>query len=330
MKMISPGISYSDYYISEQSVPIEELISNLSESKIPHGFNRKQFTEMLIQTLGVEFVYIDERKNELLRFYQLLEKYFLQSSSQPEEIDVLIYAAGDSIASGHSWADDESECINIPYFVKDEFKLENALLFNVAVECASTLMAMRIALSMLRDKSARKILILARNFYTNDRRLSIMEKGTLVSDGVGIIELSADKTNCSIIDFVSIEDSRINKFSDFVRKPQLVIEQGANVIKTLVERNSIALDDISMIIPQNTTRFAWQRYCNILKIPTSKVFLDNISDYGHVGDVDTIRNLTDVWRKGKVFLNVGDFVILYTIGTGTTWAAMLIQKTENL
>ncbi|MUH00712.1 hypothetical protein F7734_53950 [Scytonema sp. UIC 10036] len=327
--MICPGISYSDYYIAEQSVSIEQLISNLSESNIPNGLDRKQFTEILIETLGVQFVYVDDRKNELLRFHQLLQRYFLQYSSTPEEIDVLIYAAGDSIASGHSWAENDSECINIAYSVKHEFKLDNALLFNVAVECASTLIAMRIALSMLRDRSARKVLILSRNFYTNDRRLSLMGKGTLVSDGAGIIELSADKTDCSIIDFVSIEDNRISKFSDFITKSQLVVELGANAIKTLVERNSIKIHEISMIIPQNTTRFAWQRYCKILDIPISKVFLDNISDYGHVGDVDTIRNLTDVWRRGKGFINVGDFVILYTIGTGTTWAAILIQKTEN-
>lgn len=322
--MNRPGITYSDYYISDRSVPIERFIVDLPESQIPQGINRNLFAEILLDSVGVQRVYVDERKNEPMRFHKLLERYFLESGSKPEEIDVLIYTAGDSIALGHPWAETDSECVNIPYFVKHEFKLDNVLLLNVEVDCAGTLIATRIALSMLRDGSARKVLILAGNFFTHKRRLSLMAGGTVVSDGVGIMELSADKTDCAIIDFASVQDERINKFADFNTKSQLVVELGASVIKDLTARNLLALHEIILIIPQNTTRFGWDRYCKILDYPISKVFLDNVSDVGHTGDVDIIRNLTDVRRRG--LLNVDDFGIAYAIGTGTTWAALLIQK----
>ncbi|MEG4940354.1 3-oxoacyl-[acyl-carrier-protein] synthase III C-terminal domain-containing protein [Microcoleus sp. F4-D5] len=320
--MSHPGITYSDYYIPDHSVSIEQFIIDLPESGMPQGVNRKQITEILSNIMGFQCVYIDERKNEPMHFHKLLERYFLESGSRPEEIDLLLYTDGDSVSIGNPWSATDSECVNIPYFVKREFKLDNALLFNVEVECAATLVAVRIALSMFRDGSIRKALILSRNFFPYDRRL--MGGATVVSDGVGIMELSKEVGDYAIVDFTSIADGSISRVFEYNTKSQLLVETGAKVISSLTARNSLKLSDISLIIPQNTTRIGWERYCKILDYPMNRVFLSNVFDGGHMGDVDIIRNLTDIHRQG--LLTAGDFAIAYAVGTGTTWAGLLIQK----
>jgi 3-oxoacyl-[acyl-carrier-protein] synthase III len=77
-----------------------------------------------------------------------------------------------------------------------------------------------------------------------------------------------------------------------------------------------------MIIPQNINKSGWNYYCQVLNYPIENVFLDNCND-GHMGDVDIIRNITDVNKYKK--LESGKYALVYGLGTGLSWNALLIR-----
>jgi 3-oxoacyl-[acyl-carrier-protein] synthase III len=307
--MKNPGIGYCDYALPECTMSMEHFVSVLPAEEIPDGISRDQFKEILNNTLGYQSVYIEERHKEPLMFKHMLDKYFSSSQSKPEEVDVLIYANGDSIALGNPWDPSNAECVNVPYFLKREFGMDNALVLNIDVECAGTLVATRIAMSMFRD-------------FPLSRR--VMADYAIVSDGVALMELSATNGELVILDFASVADGRISKVVHYKEKAQLLITTGVELIGRIAKKNALLLSDIKMIIPQNTTRVGWNSYCKQLGYPRDRVFLRNVADGGHMGDVDIIRNLVDVQRQE--LLAKGDRVIAYAVGTGTTWAALLLQK----
>jgi 3-oxoacyl-[acyl-carrier-protein] synthase-3 len=143
------------------------------------------------------------------------------------------------------------------------------------------------------------------------------------------MEISASDSGLAIVDFVGTTDGGITMVKDFKKGdiPAVIVNVGAELIKSLVKKNHLTLKDIALIIPQNISASGWNFYCQMLEFPKERVFLDNFDDGGHMGDVDIIRNITEI-RKREL-LKPRDFAVIYGIGTGTSWDALLVQAMEQ-
>jgi|GEM_PF-2224702 len=327
-------IGYTDCSIPENYLSVDEYVKLLDDSFLRQvGMERNDLAAILKNSIGIDKVYVEDRKNEPAIYCEMLEKYFSEERSRPEEIDFVIYTRGNSVSVGDPWSMIDNECVNVPYFLHKEFGLKNAQIFNVEQVCSGTLVGARIASSLIGDGSARNVLLLSSNFFT-DQGDRLMGGLGLVSDAQAMMEISAAgpglesarTPGLALLDFAGVTDGTITMVKDFRKGtiPASIVQIGCDLIKSLVRRNNLTLKDISWIIPQNISKSGWNFYCQALEFPKENIFLDNFSDGGHMGDVDIIRNLTDVIDRKKIAK--GEYAVVYGIGTGTSWNALLVQS----
>jgi 3-oxoacyl-[acyl-carrier-protein] synthase III len=318
-------ISYSDCMVPEKYLSIPEYVEMLEESYLASiDMSRDDLANILKNSIGIQRIYVEDRKREAEMFCTMLERYFAKTRIKPGEVDYIIYTRGDSVAHGNPWSMIDEKCLNIPYFLQQEFKMEKAQIFNVEQVCAGTLIGAKLALSLVKDGSAREILLLSGNFFRHPENRLMGGLG-LVSDAAGLAAISAAGTGLALLDYEGCTDGSITMVKDFRRGtiPARVVQVGTGLIKKLVKKNDLTLAEISLLIPQNISKSGWNFYCQLLEFPKEKVFLDNFDDGGHMGDVDILRNLTEVKKRG--LLSPGNFALIYGIGTGTSWNALLVK-----
>lgn len=321
-------IKYANYYIPDNYLSIEEYVKVLDDEVLEKigmdTVNRDDLAKILKNTMGIQRIYMEDRKNEAQIYGKMLERYFTSESTSPGDIDFIIYTRGNSVAKGDPWSMTEDPCINIPYFLQNQFKMSNARIFNVEQDVSGTLIAAGIAFSLISSGLAGKVLLLSRNFFQSPEN-RLMWGISLVSDGMGLMEISVGDSGLTIVDFAGTTDGSICRVRDFSIdiNREKVVRIGSHLIKRLVDKNHLTMKDISLIIPQNISKSVWNFYCQTLDFPKEKTFLDNFSEGGHMGDVDIIRNITDIGEKK--LLAKQEFAIAYGIGTGTSWNALLLQ-----
>ena len=93
-------------------------------------------------------------------------------------------------------------------------------------------------------------------------------------------------------------------------------------INTLLERNSLALDDIRYIVPHQANKRIIDFAAKRLKTSEDKFYL-NIEHYGNTSSASIPIALDELNRAGK--LQSGDYIILTAFGGGLANAACLIR-----
>lgn len=260
----------------------------------------------------IDVVYKIDRAREEEILKRLLLNYFSAKKKSPGDIDYLIYAQSDT----------NKNTIDTAYGLQHALKMSNSQLFAVNQGCSGSLMAMKIANSLISDSSAKRALVLTNCFVEKDSERFL---GTsIISDGLALMEITNQEGLFEIIDFTGKTDGSLNEKNFFIDgNPAKIVYTGAKLILSLLKRNSLSLDRVSRIIPQNTSEEAWNLYCDILGCPLDKVYLKNNPDGGHIGAVDTIKNLKSVLNEGN--LRKGDYLVVYGMGFGTSWCAALLK-----
>jgi 3-oxoacyl-[acyl-carrier-protein] synthase III len=320
-----PAISYSSYTLPASCKSIDDFVLSLDLEGALGDRSAKEIVFTLKEGLGISSVYITDRANEISLFNDLLERYFLTKNINPSEIAYIIYSRGDSISKGDPWSLVDETCINVPYHLLETFQMNQAQVFNIEQECTSTFISLKIADSLLKSDGVEKILILSRNFFSENQK-RLMGGSIVVSDGAGIIEVSKDAPGLEILDFMSHTSGKINMVRGLTSAQNMeeVFSNGVQLINDILTRNSIQIRDLAWIVPQNLSKASWNLYSRMLQFPKEKVFLHNLSDGGHIGDVDIVRNISDL--TAKHFTRQGDLILVYGIGTGTSWNVLLLKN----
>ena len=195
-------------------------------------------------------------------------------------------------------------------------------LFTVNQGCSGSIMAMKIADSLIKDGSASRVMVLSNCFVEKDAERFI--GSSVISDGLAVMEITNREGLFEILDFVGKTDGSLNEKNFFVDgNPAKIVYTGAKLIAALLKRNRISLDLVSGIIPQNTSEEAWNLYCEILGCGLEKVYLKNNADGGHIGAVDTIKNLNSSLQDNTY--RTGDYLVVFGMGFGTSWCASLLK-----
>jgi hypothetical protein len=151
-----------------------------------------------------------------------------------------------------------------------------------------------------------------------------MGGSVFVGDGQGLMLISGGPGPLEIIDGLGKTDGRIDSINSFMdsKNQQMIVEVGASLIHELLRKHGLSFDDVPFLVPLNTTPFVWQYYAKRLGISVKKVFFENMGKGGHLGDVDLIRNLSDISSKQE-FPN--GYLVVYGVATGTSWNALLLK-----
>ncbi len=315
-------LRYSDYLLGTQKLTVDDYVANLDAHFLEKGgenssfanLTRDEVASILRSTTGIKNVCVGNRENEPIMFCEILDKYFQAEGASRDEIDCIIYTKGNSIAGN----------VNVPYYLQNSYKMQNAQVFCIGQECCATLLAINLGRNLIKNGSARRVLILTSNFFESfERRFMGL---FLVSDGIGLLELSCGTTGLSPLDFTSATNGSFNKVQDLTSNALEVVDIGVKVIKSLLKKNDLTISDISLIIPQNTNVSGWNVYTKKLGIEKAKIYSANFGGSGHMGDVDMIRNITDIERAD--LLQKDELAIAYALGTGTSWNALLLKKMQ--
>ncbi|WP_054740277.1 3-oxoacyl-[acyl-carrier-protein] synthase III C-terminal domain-containing protein [Cellulosilyticum ruminicola] len=313
------GISYSDYYLPERFVSTYEFYSSLENFVLPEGFeDLEAYCNNFYKQRKIKGIYINDKKNEVDIFVDLISKFFEQTNVKPDEIDLIIYTK--TVQLGEN-------SVSIPYYMQKKFDMVSATVFNLEQTCGAALTSMQVAESMIQSGRYRSALILSSSMVKNIEKRDV--KLTLISDGAGLVYVEKKPKRFVIDDYLSHTTGSytysIDSFTKRGNYRELMkyLNNGAETIKQLIAQNQLTMDDIKVISPQNTTYSGWEIYAALLKVPMSKFYLDNIPRGAHIGDVDSIRNITDIYNEHLI--EKEQYMIAYGIGWGTSWNALLLR-----
>ncbi len=296
------GIIYSDYYLPDYYLPVWDF---LKCSKFKHARD-EDFCECFISQSKQELVCIEQEKDEIQMLNVIMKRFFENCNIPRDEITQIIYTSLDN------W---KKEAVYIPYYIQENYGLSKASVTGVVQECVTTLQAFQYASAVVDSGMAKNVLIIS---VCYGRQMEERYTGTtVVGDGASIALVGKNNLNSEIIGSASLSDGRYSfyKYNNMVPKVSgmEIAKKGTEFIINLLKDNNLTLDDIALIIPQNINYSEYHMYSQNMGISIDKFFVKNISKGGHLAEVDSVRNYTDLIRETTE--PVRDKVLLYGSGT---------------
>ena len=314
-------IIYSDYYLPLDRIDIQDTINAKTNFPLPNGYNSMEdFLKDFSEESKLKKIAIENKKDLVQIFAQLLNRFFKITGIPHSEIKYIFYTnpMNNIIKNGTS----------VPYCLQSMFKMDKAAVLILDQKCATSLFVLEIARALLEKDKKSYALILSPCMIDKleDRFIHFTSCG----DAAAIMTLknNYEDKGFAIAGSRSLSDGsfsyeryRINS----VKKDALIgsiddrmkiIEKGIGVITNLLADNGLSPRDLRLLLPQSVNYYAYYIYSKLLKIPMEKIFTDNIPDGGHLGDVDLLRNFTDVVKKQE--FSPGDYILLYGVGSDGT------------
>lgn len=297
------GILYSDYYLPSNEIKIEDIIKN---SKHKHARD-EDFIECFVSQSRQQTICIENEKEQIQIFEELLAKMLEKGDIQAEEVTHILYTS----------PNDRTEAgVYIPYYLQEHFGFMKATIIGMVQECVTTLQAMRISDALVESGQANKVLILSICYGWNmeDRYTG----NTVVGDGAGIMVVGkSENMLAKIINGTSLSQGTYSFYKYLKMPPKVsgmeIAKQGKEFINTFISNNQLTFDDIYLMILQNINYSEYHMYTQYLGIDMEKIFSQNISKGGHLAEVDSIRNFTDYIRANQT--SVGHKLLMFGSGT---------------
>ncbi|CAG9607353.1 3-oxoacyl-ACP synthase [Pseudoneobacillus rhizosphaerae] len=230
----------------------------------------------------------------------------------------------------------------------------NAWAFDVALRCGTTMMALKLAKSMMVADSSIQTVLLAGGYrnvdfidYENPRTRFMFN----LAAGGGAILLQKDHNQNVLLETEMITDgsfsedvvvlaggtklpiskealdARLNYLDVLdpqgmkLRLEQKSMENFLKVIKESVQKSGYSVSDINYLGILHMKRSAHDYVLTELGLSENQsIYLE---DYGHIGQIDQILSLELALEQGKI--KNGDVVVLVSAGIGYAWGATTIR-----
>jgi 3-oxoacyl-[acyl-carrier-protein] synthase-3 len=96
------------------------------------------------------------------------------------------------------------------------------------------------------------------------------------------------------------------------------------LIHRTLAKAKMTISDLTYIVPQNTTRAAWQIFCSLLRFDHERVLYPTLPEVGHLVSGCNFLNLMRLEADGV--LRTGDRILLPMAGYGLNWQCLLLEK----
>lgn len=267
----------------------------------------------------------------------------------PKEIDLVIYI-GEEYKEYPLW----TAAIKL----QEEIGAYHAWAFDVALRCGTTIMALKVAKSLMESDPSIETVLLAGGYrnvdfidYKNERTRFMFNLG---AGGGAIILKKGLKRNLLLESSIMTDGS----FSEDVvvtaggtknpithealnqgllrldvtdpegmkrRLEQKSMENFIKVIRESLEKSGYSETDIDYIAMLHMKKSAHKYVLNQLGLTEDhSIYLE---DYGHIGQIDQILSLELAIQEGK--LKDGDVAVLVSAGIGYAWGATTIRWGNN-
>src|SRR5271157_194799 len=258
----------------------------------------------------------------------------------PEAVDLILVAT----ATGDFLGFPSVSCI-----VQDRIGAKNAAAMDVVAGCTGFIYALETARNFIRGEGARNILVAGAEILSRITNWKDRNTCVLFGDGAGAVLVSADSDNGNrgILQSVLRSDGSGHRllerteggtrfpFTDGVVDPEraalkmdgrqvynFAVKVVSEGIVEMMERNNIAPDDITWIVPHQANVRIIEAAAKRSKIPMSKFFM-NIEEYANTSAASIPIALSEMCAKG--LLKPGDLIMTFGFGSGLTYGGNLIR-----
>ncbi|QST00278.1 3-oxoacyl-ACP synthase [Pontibacillus sp. ALD_SL1] len=236
--------------------------------------------------------------------------------------------------------------------LQEEVGATNAWAFDVAMRCGTTIMAIKVAKSMMLGDSSIQTVLLAGGYrngdfirYTNPRTRFMYNLGAgggalVLKKGVSkniVLETSIVSDGSFSEDVVvvaggtkhpltaeNLTDYQLDVLDPEGMKKRLEEKSMDNflyVIRDALKKSGYKEADIAYVAMLHMKRSAHEYVLNALGLTLDQsIYLE---DYGHIGQMDQILSLELAEAQGK--LKHGDLIVLVSAGIGYAWGATVIK-----
>lgn len=294
-------VEYLDYYKPENSIPVNVVLDKID-------YEQKNRLNYVIKYSKINNVAVENRFNYLEMCEPMIEKYFNQNN--PEDIDFLIFSGKEYFVNNG---------ISLPYYFISKFGMKNAGMIALNQGCSGTPQAMELARYMIGANPKLKIMLVSLCLVENEWER--YEWPTVMGDGAAMMVMG-NNGFLKILDCLHLSDGsmsleRYKKLCEPVQANILeweldVMKKAKAKIRDILAKNNMTKDDMALFITQNVHYLLLRMQAKNINIKMDKIFSDNMYNGGHLGDVDSIRNLKDAVEKynGKK----GERLLMYILG----------------
>ena len=297
-----------NYHLPRKKLPVKTVVTDIFDNyDMPMVEDVSAYYDDITAKGKLDQITIGDDVDLLDCYYRMIDEFFKKNvDADPGEVMHIVYPIQ---------YQDRFTCegINIPYFLLKEFGMNSASVINIDQNCATSLYSMGYLSKMHCEEPAYALILTSSLARTLKDRFAGF---TVTGDAVGMAVMSTRGYRFKIIDSGSISEGTYShnlfKKNGGNVSRELFMDTGVKLVNTILKKNNLELSHIKKVIPQTVNYGAYLVFAEKLKIPAAKLFLDNISNGGHQGDVDIIRNLKDYKENYEV--RPGDRMLLYGVG----------------
>ncbi len=257
----------------------------------------------------------------------------------PDDIDLVIVATASPDYIGFP---------STSSIVQDKLGLNHSGAFDLVAGCTGFVYGLETGRAMITAGSVRNVLLIGAETLSRITNWKDRNTCVLFGDGAGAAILSeSTEPERGIID--SILGSEGKGAEHLVRKAggsrepfngedtpnedlyiqmngrqvyNFAVRVNTEIIKSLLERNSMEFDQIKWVVPHQANIRILQAAANRLKLPMDK-FFTNIHEYANTSAASIPIALNEMYEKEK--LEAGDTLLLTGFGAGLTYGGNLLR-----
>jgi 3-oxoacyl-[acyl-carrier-protein] synthase-3 len=288
-----------------------------------------------LASFGFRHVRVAERESHLDLALQAARSLLRETGSDPEDVDLLLFAGGLSSSSTMMRApapdgavlhlSTVAEMFQYPAsYLQTELGLANAAVAGIDQQgCASLFSAIRMARAILMaEEDKRSILCVGADRLPAGAPREMVFNA--MSDGAAAVLVRQGSPRNRIVACHQVTKGALWETAGLEAEiAAAYFPTARSVILETLRRADVTLDQIRWVIPHNVSLRSWEILLGLLGMPKEKLFSANIARLGHTISADNIINLRDATEAG--LLARGDFLLLFTFGFGLNWSCMVVE-----
>ena len=232
--------------------------------------------------------------------------------------------------------------------VQDKIGAKNAGAFDLTAGCTGFIYAVDNAKNMILAGTAKNVLVVGSEALTKISNMQDRDTAVLFGDGAGAVIVSASENEESSIEHAILKadgsgaEVLMRKYGG-IKYPfvdgkttfndmalymdgravySFAVKVNTELIKGLMERTNLTIDDIEWIVPHQANIRILQATAKRLKVPVEKFYF-NLMEYANTSSASIPIALNEMYEKGK--LKRGNRILLTGFGAGLTYGGTIIK-----
>jgi 3-oxoacyl-[acyl-carrier-protein] synthase III len=310
------GVSYIDYYVPGEELPIQDFLDSLKEEDIPGSFKNKQEYAWFIENiLKLKSVRQETTLDEAGMADGIIKKMFETQDIKPEDIDLIVFAQDLEYVQGE----------NIAKRLQETHHMDRAFTINLTGNhCANIDVALRMVNSITRDDHLQNILIVGikKSHTIQDR---VFGTYGVLGDAAGIMLMNRKQGKYRVLleGSVILSDGSFHNVDLNQDTSVIHCKNYVKCISELMGQKAVEPGMIEKVIIQNANSLLVTQCLASKGITPDKIFSQNQGRYGHLDCLDLLINLKDILDMETV--GKKGYIMSFGTGYAGTYIASLLS-----